>query len=263
MNIWYFIITFLACTAGAVTGMGGGILIKPILDSLGGYDVATIGVLSSIAVFVMCLVSACRMYFKKVKAELKIPFLFCLALGSSAGGIAGKFIFEKAVGSLNAGYVTIIQNVIIAVLLVAIFIFMLKKDNISTFTFVTNYAGFFTGFILGICSSFLGIGGGPINVAALILLFSLDTRTSALASLVSIFFSQFSKIITVMLGEGLASYDLSVLPFMLAGAVLGGLAGSEISSKLSNKQTDKFFNVVLIVVFGICVFNISRVLIFT
>lgn len=256
MYFLYFIITFLACTAGAVTGMGGGILIKPILDLLGQHDVATIGVLSSISVFTMCLISASKMCFNKTKVKIKICFLFSLALGSTAGGTQGKIIFEQAVSNLNSSYITIIQNIIIAALLVAIFVFMIKKDTLKTFKFVTNPVAIITGFILGITSSFLGIGGGPINVAVIIIMFSFDTKTSALASIVAIFFSQLSKIVTIMLGEGFAPYDLSVLPFMLAGAVLGGIIGSQISAKLSNKQTDKFFNIVVVLVFAVCISNI-------
>lgn len=57
MTAVYFLIALLATTAGAMTGMGGGVIIKPLLDLLGDYDAATIGVLSALTVFVMSLVS--------------------------------------------------------------------------------------------------------------------------------------------------------------------------------------------------------------
>ena len=42
---------------------------------------------------------------------------------------------------------------------------------------------------LGILSSFLGIGGGPINLVVLFFFFSMDTKTAAQNSLYTILFS--------------------------------------------------------------------------
>ena len=44
IGIIYFIVIVLANTVGAVSGMGGGVLIKPIFDFLGaGFDRKTVG----------------------------------------------------------------------------------------------------------------------------------------------------------------------------------------------------------------------------
>ena len=53
--IIYFILALLATTVGSLTGMGGGVIIKPLMDVFGGYDVQTIGVISSITVFTMAI----------------------------------------------------------------------------------------------------------------------------------------------------------------------------------------------------------------
>ena len=49
--IIYFLLSLVATTIGSLTGMGGGVIIKPLMDVLGDYDVQTIGVVSSITVF--------------------------------------------------------------------------------------------------------------------------------------------------------------------------------------------------------------------
>ncbi len=73
------------------------------------------------------------------------------------------------------------------------------------------------GVFLGICSSFLGIGGGPINVALIIYLFSFDTKTATVCSLVTILFAQISKLTTVALTTGFGVFDLSIAPVMIVG----------------------------------------------
>ena len=55
--ILYFLIAIGATTVGSMTGMGGGVIIKPLMDVIQGVDVETIGVLSSITVFCMSVVS--------------------------------------------------------------------------------------------------------------------------------------------------------------------------------------------------------------
>ena len=67
--------------------MGGGVIIKPLMDVLHGFDVQTIGVLSSLTVFSMSVVSI----GKQMLARTKIPFgtAIPLALGSVMGGLAG------------------------------------------------------------------------------------------------------------------------------------------------------------------------------
>ena len=48
--VLFFIISFLASIAGAICGIGGGVIIKPLLDSFGLMDVKTISFLSGCTV---------------------------------------------------------------------------------------------------------------------------------------------------------------------------------------------------------------------
>jgi len=53
----YFLVSLIATTVGSITGMGGGVIIKPILDFIGTYNAQTIGVISSITVLTMSIIS--------------------------------------------------------------------------------------------------------------------------------------------------------------------------------------------------------------
>lgn len=60
IGILYFIVIVLANTVGAVSGMGGDVIIKPIFDFMCAHDVAAISFYSATAVFTMSVVSTTR-----------------------------------------------------------------------------------------------------------------------------------------------------------------------------------------------------------
>ena len=114
--VLYFLIAIGATTVGSLTGMGGGVIIKPLMDVLHGFDVQTIGVLSSLTVFSMSVVSI----GKQMLARTKIPFgtAIPLALGSVAGGLAGEKLLQVIVDALRANSaVTVVQNVVLSLLI--------------------------------------------------------------------------------------------------------------------------------------------------
>ena len=72
----YFALALFATTVGSLTGMGGGVIIKPLMDVLGDYNVQTIGIVSSITVFSMAVVSV----IKQLKSKTAIPFKVAIPL---------------------------------------------------------------------------------------------------------------------------------------------------------------------------------------
>lgn len=254
--ITYFILAICATTVGSMTGMGGGVLMKPLMDVLGDFDVQTIGILSSVTVFSMAVVSV----IKQMLAKTKIPFgtAIPLAFGSIVGGAVGENILSYIVGALKVNsYVTVIQNICLAVLILFVFIYMKNKGKIKSKELTGVVPAFLVGVILGIFSSFIGIGGGPINVAVIIYLFSYDTKTATVSSLITILFAQVSKLATVILTTGFDGYDLSVAPVMIIGAILGGFMGASFNKKCSEKTVEKAFNCVQLAVLAVTVFNIA------
>lgn len=253
----YFLIAIFATTAGSMTGMGGGVIIKPLLDILGNYDVQTIGILSSITVFSMSLVSIGKQYYQKANVPYKIAVP--LAFGSAAGGLIGQKLMEAAVLWLNTGgMVTIIQNLILSLLIILVIIYMIKKDHIPTFKMEGISPSIGVGLLLGIFSSFLGIGGGPINVAAIIIIFSIDTKSAAVCSILTILFSQAAKLLMVAMSTGFAKYDLSILPVMIIGAISGGFIGAGFNMHLSERTVERYFNLIQTIVLAFALINMFK-----
>lgn len=94
----------------------------------------------------------------------------------------------------------------------------------------------------------MGIGGGPINVALLIFVFSFPIKTAAFYSIITILFAQLSKLISIVMGVGFFSFNLSMLPPLIIGAILGGFIGAKLNKMLSEKTLICAFNVVQVMV---------------
>ena len=126
----YFSIALICTFAGAITGMGGGVVIKPVLDMMGDFDSASIGALSSITVLAMSVTTFARQVRKK--RQLSIAKLIALGISSAGGGVIGQYVFDLMTeGASNAHIIKIIQNSILLFLIVCIFFYMLFRNKIK------------------------------------------------------------------------------------------------------------------------------------
>ncbi|MBZ6007079.1 sulfite exporter TauE/SafE family protein [Paraclostridium bifermentans] len=257
MQIIYFLVALFSTILGSSAGLGGGIIIKPVLDSLGDYALPTINLLSSSTIFIMSIVTVFYQLKKKDKINPKNTIV--VATGSVGGGIIGQklmsFILSK---DINIGLINNIQSIIIIILLISVFLYMRNKDNIKSYKINNILAIGLLGLFLGAISAFLGIGGGPINVAAFTILFSMTANEAARNSILVIFFSQGSKIISIAVTTGFSSYNLDMLPYMLVGGVLGGIIGYKINKAVSEKSIIKIFNSVTLSIILLNLYNIFK-----
>lgn len=257
MSVIYFFVGLLASIVGAVAGLGGGVIIKPALDFLGDYDVATIGVLSAATVLAMACVSLLSAARSGIKIKGKVSFI--LAAGSIAGGIFGKTTFNYLVSYMeNQELITSIQAGMLAGLMLIIYLFVKLKERVRTYQLTNIALIFIIGFGLGTLASFLGIGGGPLNVAVLVLAFSMTAKESAINSIFIIFFSQLASLSITAGTTGFIHIDLSILGMMVAGGVLGGLIGSSLSVKFNDGQVEKIFNITLMGILLLNVYNLVQ-----
>ena len=116
------------------------------------------------------------------------------------------------------------------------------------------------GLVLGILSSFLGIGGGPINLVVLYFFFSMDTKTAAANSLYIILFSQITSLITTLITASVPQFQMISLVVMVAGGIGGGIAGRKINKKIDTAAVDKLFIGLMAVIIVISLWNTYRYL---
>ncbi len=163
----YALVIVVATSLGAVAGLGGGVIIKPLLDLVGYHDAATINLYSSVAVFVMCCVSLSKQL--RAGFEFDRKMVLSVAIGSILGGVAGDKVFSALTGSFDSHLVKAVQAGVLAVVLGAIFVYTIKQDQMPSWHLTDPASIFAAGFALGALAVFLGIGGGPLNVAVLTL----------------------------------------------------------------------------------------------
>lgn len=253
-----FLVSFLASIAGAICGIGGGVIIKPVLDMFQVDSVASISFLSSCTVLSMSLYSFAKSVFSKEHS-------FCtrtvtpLALGAAIGGILGKYGFQFLSHAVaNSSAVGAVQSACLAAITFATFLYTLNKSRISTLNTSSITASVIIGLFLGILSSFLGIGGGPINLIVLYFFFSMDTKTAASSSLYIILFSQLASLALTFVTNTVPSFDMSTLVMMILGGIGGGIIGRAVNKKITSAAVDKLFLSLIVLIICISLYNLFK-----
>lgn len=259
MELLFLAVSFCASAIGAITGIGGGVLIKPVLDAAAVLPVSSISFLSGCTVLCMTMASLIRNRKSPVRIDRRRTVF--LAVGAAVGGVAGKYLFNAIkLWSGAEAMVGAIQSVVLGLTTAGVFVYMLFRQRIATHN-VSNWAVcLLCGLLLGILSAFLGIGGGPINLVMLYYLFSMDTKTAALNSIYIILFSQAASLLWSLVTWQIPAFPPLALAVMAAGGVCGGLAGSGIVRRLHATHMDKIFMTLLVIIVGICVFNVCNML---
>ena len=250
-----FLICLLATTIGGISGVGGGVIIKPVLDATSGMPVATISFLSGCTVLAMSCYSVGKSMIardSKVNLRTGTP----LALGAAVGGIVGKQMFT-AVKAMFADPNTVgaVQAAALAVITLGTLRYTIFKARIPTHKVKNLTACVAIGLALGIMSSFLGIGGGPINLVVLFFFFSMDTKTAAQNSLYIILFSQITSVGATLVTNTVPEFSWLKLGLMVAGGILGGILGRTCNRRMDNKAVDKLFMGLMALIIGISIYN--------
>lgn len=249
----YALVILAATTLGSFVGLGGGVIIKPILDFIGEEPRMQVDFLSCVAVFTMSIVSTGKAIRNKV--SFKKDIIAFIAAGSIAGGFLGSYCMDLLGEVAKQEIIRCIQAFVLAALLLTVCIYVSKQR--FSFHVKNPVAICLVGLSLGFIASFLGIGGGPINVAMLTLFFSMNVKESAVYSVAIIFFSQLSKLITVFVSTGIEPYvhQWKTLLFILPAAILGGIIGSKFNRKFEDKLIRKVFTTVMILLVLLNVYN--------
>lgn len=256
MPLILFGMAVIASIIGAITGVGGGIVLKTFYDLFDVGSVMTISVYATVLVFTMCIVSILKQLKKGFKFNLL--FIVSISLGAILGGYAGNYLLVLATQKIPETTVKLIQSLLLLIILVFLIIYTKKS---STREFVANensWLAFCLGLVLGTVSIFLAIGGGPLNVSLLIIVNHFKMRQAAVYSLATVFFSQISKLFTIVTSIGQLHFQASALPLIIIAGILSGYLGTLINQKLSNQQLEACYSFFMV---GLCLltgFNVIR-----
>lgn len=254
-SIIYFFVVLLANVIGSLSGMGGGVIIKPIMDSLGRSGLLAINFYSSFAVFIMSIVSTYKQY--KNGIDIKWSQAIRLAIGSMIGGYLGNWILVLLLKLLKSENVVNIIQIILLIFTLIIALIYTKPLHLGFVEKHMNTYLLLSGVILGTVATLLGIGGGPINVALLVSLFSFAPKISTTYSIITIFFSQSTKLISSISMIPTMGISWMNIIFILFAAILGGYFGAVISNKVSSQLVLRIYKVTIL---GVLLINIVNMI---
>lgn len=252
-----FGICLLASAVGAVVGAGGGVIIKPVLDTAGLLPVSTVSFLSSCTVLCMAGISLMRTRNSGVK--LHLPTSTPLAVGAALGGLLGKTLFELV--RQNFGDERIlgcIQAIFLAALTTLVLYYICRKGQLRSFHVKSPAVSLLAGMLLGLISSFLGVGGGPYNVAALFLLYTMEAKEAARNSIYIIVFSQTVSIAAAIFTRTVPVFTWVNLLSMAAGGAGGAVLGAEISKRISSAGVERALKALCVGILLINLWNAFR-----
>lgn len=259
MIVLVFAICLMASTVGGVCGIGGGVVIKPVLDALGVMTVSTASFLSGLTVLAMACISV---YKNRKTNELDAKRSIPLGIGAAVGGVVGKLLFDVVKTAAGADNVVgAAQAIILGLMVLGTLLYVRNKARIKGKDVKSLAAGVGIGLALGVCSSFLGIGGGPMNLAVLYYFFSMDTKKAAVNSILIILLSQIASLGLTLVRGTVPAFEWGVLAAMVAAGAIGGFVSAKLHRKLSEQQTDLLFSALLVVILCICVFNAVKAMV--
>ena len=254
-SLIFLLVSFGASVVGAICGIGGGVIIKPVLDVAGAAGVATISFLSGCTVLSMSCYSVGKSLLahdSKVDLKTGTP----LAIGAAVGGVLGSQVFsivketsgnQNLVGAIQAGC---LAGITLLTILYALFSKRIRLHKVKNIV-----ACVIIGLLLGIISSFLGIGGGPINLMVLSFFFSMDTKVAAQNSLYIILFSQIASLITTLATGSVPSFEWSALALMVAGGIGGGIVGRKLYKRMDLKAVNGLYICLMGIIVSISIYN--------
>lgn len=86
----------------------------------------------------------------------------------------------------------------------------------------------------------------------------MPTKRAAQSSLYIILFSQAASTVASLATGGAAGVDMLMLVVMACCGIFGGFAGRKVNSRIDDRAVDKLFIGLMVVIMGICVFNMIK-----
>ena len=267
----FFILMSLGLVVGFLSGMfgvGGGFLMTPMLMLLG------IPPAVAVASEANHILAASFSGFLAHMRRLNVDFLmgFILLTGGILGSILGVFLLKYL---LTIGQEEIFISLSYIFILTFVGVWMLweslntlKKINKGKINklhehiwlhglpfkikfrkshlYISIIPPIFIGFVVGVLSSIMGVGGGFILVPAMIYILGMPTQVVIGTSLLQIVFV--TSVSTVMHSYINQTVDVVLSSLLLIGAVIGAQIGTRVMVKLKGEQIRFLLAIIIIIV---------------
>ena len=235
-QLWLIPLGFAAGILGSMIGLGGGIIVVPVLTFLGFSPTAAAS--NSLFAALSNAIASTISYSKQKRIEYSIGWK--LGLLTIPGTILGAIISTDATPN--------IFQILFGLVLVAsaAYIFVRGRIKSGETQLSTQMIVFAVGasFFAGIISSFFGIGGGIVFVPLMIVGMGMAMKRAAPTSQMILLFASLSGVITHSL---LGHPDFLQAAFLAVGSFIGGLVGARLSVEIKERYLQILVSVVLLI----------------
>jgi len=236
-ELWLIPLGFAAGILGSIIGLGGGIIIVPVLTFLG-FPPALIASNSIFAVFSNAVASSIS-YAKQRRIEYSIGLK--LGMLSIPGTIIGALVSSEITPQFF--------KILFALILISASIYIFSKRKIEPKNYNLSkqimILAIGASFFAGIISGLFGVGGGIIFVPLMVIAMGLSMKNAAPTSQFILLFASASALITHTL---LGHPDFYQALLLSAGAFVGGLVGARLSLEIKENALKILISVVMIAV---------------
>lgn len=221
----------LGLAAGFLSGMfgvGGGILIVPGLMAVAGFS-QRLAAGTSLATIVP--LAAVGVVSYAVHDSVSWMGALILAVGAMTGAQLGALLLAR----INVKALQISFAVFIVLAIISMFLVIPSRDAGLTITWLTGLGLIVVGFLTGVLSGMLGVGGGVVVVPALMLLFGTSDLIAKGTSLLMMIPAALSGTVANMRHKNvdLRAAALVAIP-ACATTYLGSVAASAVSPGIAN-----------------------------
>ena len=243
-QLWLIPLGFAAGILGSMIGLGGGIIIVPILTFLG-FPPTVAASNSLFAAFsnsVASTISYSRQ--KRIESSLGLKLGLLAIPGTILGAIISTDIAPD-IFKILFGFILIASSVYI----------FLRKQVESRKKIISKQLIIFiigSSFFAGIISSFFGIGGGIIFVPLMVVGMGMSMKKAAPTSQLILLFASLSGIITHSI---LGHPDFLQSGFLAIGSFFGGLVGAKLSLSVKEQNLKILISIVLLIASAKLIFD--------
>ncbi|MDX1595851.1 MAG: sulfite exporter TauE/SafE family protein [Nitrosopumilaceae archaeon] len=234
-QLWLIPLGFAAGVLGSMIGLGGGIIVVPVL-TFAGFPPTLAASNSLFAAFSNAIASTVS-YSRQKRIEYSVGLK--LGLLSIPGTVLGAYVSTDVTPG--------IFKILFGLVLIAssIYIFLRKKITTKEHAHTNKVIIISVGasFFAGIISSFFGIGGGIIFVPLMVVAMGMSMKKAAPTSQFILLFASFSGLVVHSI---LGHPDFLQSGFLAIGAFVGGLVGARLSLDIKERYLQILVSVVII-----------------
>ena len=235
-QIGLVLLGFAAGILGSMIGLGGGIIVVPILTFFG--FPPTLAVSNSLFAAFSNATGSTISYSRQKRIEYSLGLK--LGLLTIPGTILGAYISSD----VTPGIFKILFGIVL--ISSAIYIFLRKKIEASEKNLTKQMIVFVisASFFAGIISSFFGIGGGIVFVPLMVVGIGMSMKKAAPTSQFILLFASLSGIIVHSI---LGHPDFLQAGLLSAGAFVGGVIGARISLDIKERSLQILVSVIIVI----------------